>query len=128
MEPLAEELLWDAPGAEEEAPDTPQGFGLRCLSKGMTEEVDLHLRIVATSIPRTVITRHRVRLLLLRLSLMPAAVDTWVAGQQCLPKGMTVRINDVVIIAKSRATNKRKKAHKIEREAHKMRVFVLAFC
>ncbi len=52
------ELTGDAPGAEEEAPDTPQGVGHRCLPKGMTEEVDLHLRIVATLIPRTVITRH----------------------------------------------------------------------
>ena len=60
--------------------------GHRCLPKGMTEEVDLHLRIVATSIPRTVITRHCLRLLLLRLSLMPAAVDTWVAGHRCLPR------------------------------------------
>jgi hypothetical protein len=31
LEPLAGELLGDATGAEEEAPDTPQGIGHRCL-------------------------------------------------------------------------------------------------
>ncbi len=47
---------------------------------------DLHLRIVATSNSRTPITRHCLRLLLLRSSvIMSAAVILRVAGQQCLP-------------------------------------------
>jgi hypothetical protein len=68
-----------------EGPNVTQGIGQRCLSLRVAEEVDLHLRIVATSLPRAVITRHCPRLLLQRSSVMPTALMPRVAGHRCLP-------------------------------------------
>ncbi len=68
-----------------EGPNAHQGIGQRCLPLRVVEEMDLHPRIVATSMPRAVITKHYPRLMLQRSSVMPTALMPRVAGHRCLP-------------------------------------------
>ncbi len=68
-----------------EGPDAPQGIGQQCLPLRVAEEVDLHPRIVATSMTRAVITRHCPWLVLQRSSVMPTALMPRVAGHRCRP-------------------------------------------
>jgi hypothetical protein len=79
-------MIWEGPNA-------PQGIGQRCLPLRLAEEVDLHPRIVATSMPRAVISTHCPRLLLQRSSVMPTALMPRVAGHRCLPTGGKVGVD-----------------------------------
>jgi hypothetical protein len=67
------------------APYIPQGVGQQCLPLELTEEVDLHLRIVATSNPRLAITAYHLGVLQLRRAVEQAAVIPRVAGHEYLP-------------------------------------------